>query len=159
MGREIPMRNLARNTLLGSVLLVPLSSFGQTDCFVKTLKVSRVEGQVFDPRGVPVSGSSVILLKNNKPTVTAKTDDAGRFQLDTPAGEYWLRAANTGFAPATVPVRVRHGFLRVLPSRGVYLILGVGMLLPCPAGTLSAKEFQSTIKKLKETIEDHPARK
>ena len=154
------MRNLARAAFVASVLSVPLSSLGQMDCFgVRTLKVSRIEGQVFDPQGVPVSGSTVTLLEHNNPMITATTDGAGRFHLDAPAGEYWLRATNTGFAPATVPVRVRRGLLRVLPSRGVYLILGVGIFLPCPAGTLSEKEFQSTIKNFKETIGEHSTQK
>jgi hypothetical protein len=126
------------------------------DCFgVKTLKVSRVEGQVFDPQGVTVSGSTVTLLDHNMPMVEATTDVAGRFHMNAPAGEYWLRAMNTGFAPATVPVRVRRGLLRLLPSGRVRLILGVGMFLPCPAGTLSEKEFQATIKNLRETIGEH----
>jgi hypothetical protein len=130
------------------------------DCFgVRALKVSRVEGQVFDPQGVPVPGSSVALLELNKPTMTATTDGAGRFHMDAPAGEYWLRATNTGFAPATVPIRVRRGLLRVVPSRGVYLILGVGFFLPCPAGILSEKEFQSTIKSFEKAIEEHPTQK
>ena len=154
------MRGMAHTAFVASVFLIPLSLFGQMDCFgVKTLKVSRIEGQVFDPQGVPVSGSSVTLLEHNMQTITATTDNAGRFQLDTPAGEYWLRATNTGFAPATVPVRVRRGFLRLLPSGRVHLILGVGMFLPCPAGTLSEKEFQSTIKNLKETMEEHSTQK
>jgi hypothetical protein len=151
---------MAHTAFVASIFLVPLSLFGQMDCFgARTLKVARVEGQVFDPQGVPVSGPSVTLLKNNEPTTTATTDSAGKFHLDTPAGLYWLRATNTGFAPATVPVQVRHGFPRLLPSRGVYLILGVGMFLPCPAGTLSEREFQSTVKRFKETIEEHTAQK
>jgi|ERR1039458_3956432 hypothetical protein len=153
------MRNLARAAFVTSVLLVPFSLFGQMDCFMRTLKVSRIEGHVFDPQGVPVSGSMVTLLERNKPMIVATTDGAGRFHLDTPAGKYWLRATNVGFAPATVLVRVRHDLLRLLPSRGVYLILGVGMFLPCPAGTFSEKEFQSTIKNFKETIEEHRTQK
>jgi hypothetical protein len=154
------MRNLARAAFVTSVLLVPFSLFGQMDCFlVRTLKVSRIEGRVFDPQGIPVSGSTVAILKDNKSMIAATTDGAGRFHLDTPAGEYWLRATHIGFKPATVPVRVRHGLLRLLPSRDVYLILGAGMFLPCPAGTLGEKEFQSTIENLKEAIEEHRTQK
>lgn len=154
------MRNLTRNALVASVLLIPLSLFGQMDCFgVKTLKVSRVEGQVFDPQGVPVSGASVVLLQNSEPVASATADRAGKFHLDAPAGGYWLRATNIGFAPATVPIRIRHGLLKLRSSGSVYLILGVGMFLPCPAGTLSEKEFQSTIKNLEDTLKEHSTQK
>ena len=136
-----------------SLLLVPLSLFGQRDCFYfPVLKVSRVEGRVFDPRGVPVPGASVVLLQDKKPVATMTTDNAGWFRVEAPVGLYWLRVDSTGFAPSIALVRVRHGLLRPVQTRSVYLILGLGMVLPCPAGTLSKKEFQSTVKSLDEMM-------
>jgi hypothetical protein len=155
------MRNPIRIALIASVILIPLSSFGQMDCFEKTLNVSRVEGQVFDLQGNTVSGSSITLtlLHDNKPVVTAIADNTGRFHLDASSGVYWLTATNNGFAPASVPVRVRHGLLRLLPVKNIYLILGLGSPMPCPDGTLSKKEFQSTIKSFNDRMKAHTAQK
>jgi Carboxypeptidase regulatory-like domain len=149
------MRNPIRIALIVSVLIIPLSLFGQVDCFEKTLKISRIQGQVFDPQGIPVSRTSITLthLHDNKPLVIVQVDDTGRFHMDAPSGEYWLTVTSNGFFPTSIPVRVRYGLLRLLPARNIYLILRLGAGIPCPAGTLSVKEFHSTLKKLKE----HPS--
>jgi tetratricopeptide (TPR) repeat protein len=72
------------------------------------------QGKVLDPKGKPVEGATVSLIKVDDPSVkaSATTDKKGAYKLTmaTP-GDYRLRAEMTGFGPGERPAKVELGML------------------------------------------------
>ena len=59
----------------------------QVDCVMhKKLAVSRVQGQVYDPTGVPIPGAMISLTKDGTSSIQTKTGDDGRFRVDVASG-------------------------------------------------------------------------
>jgi superkiller protein 3 len=71
-------------------------------------------GKILDPKGKPVEGATVSLIKADDPSVTASatTDKKGKYEIKiaTP-GDYRLRAEKTGFGPGERPAKVELGMV------------------------------------------------
>lgn len=146
--------------LLALLFLSINSADAQVDYFaIKSVKVSRIWGQVFDPSGEYVANASVSLLVKGEAKFSAAVDSQGRFEIEAPPGDYWIRARADGFAAATVVVHVRHGLSRILPSKATYMILGLGNYQPCPPGTTSKREFQKVVTEFKEKTREYATQK
>ena len=63
-------------------------------------------GRVVDEQGQAVEYATVVLLRGGEQVAGMATDDAGRFELKVPAGEYTLSIQYLGFDPVLRQVRV-----------------------------------------------------
>lgn len=63
-------------------------------------------GRVVDEQGQAVEYATVVLLRGGEQVAGMATDDAGRFELKVPTGEYTLSIQYLGFAPVLRQVRV-----------------------------------------------------
>lgn len=63
-------------------------------------------GRVVDEQGQAVEYATVVLLRGGEQVTGMATDDAGRFELKVPTGEYTLSIQYLGFAPVLRQVRV-----------------------------------------------------
>ena len=125
-------------------------SFGQVaivDCVEqRKLFVPRVQGQVFDGAGVPVSGALVSLISDAKPTIQATTDATGQFSFKVDSGDYTLKASYPGFETTTVELEVGRDLLNLFHPTALRVILSVGSM-DCPWVTTSNKEFKGLAHK------------
>ena len=72
------------------------------------------QGKVVDPKGKPVAGATVALIKADDPSVkvTATTDDKGKYKIAlTTPGDYRLRAEKSGFGPGERPAKAELGMM------------------------------------------------
>ena len=120
-------------------------SHAQVDCFYKALSVSRVQGQVFDPSGLPIPATVLSLKQGGKEMTRATTDDQGRFSIRNANGKYELHTEARGFAPAFAPINVGNDFEHAFHPGKLWLILSVGATEPCPSVTTSHKQFLQTL--------------
>jgi tetratricopeptide (TPR) repeat protein len=70
------------------------------------------QGKVVDPKGKPVEGATVTLVKADDPNVkvSATTDKKGEYKLTIgTVGDYKLRAEKAGFGPGERPAKVELG--------------------------------------------------
>ena len=63
-------------------------------------------GRVVDAQGQAVEYATVVLLRGGEQVAGMATDDAGRFELKVPTGEYTLSIQYLGFDPVLRQVRV-----------------------------------------------------
>ena len=63
-------------------------------------------GRVVDEQGQAVEYATVVLLRGGEQVAGMATDDAGRFELKVPTGEYTLSIQYLGFDPVLRQVRV-----------------------------------------------------
>ena len=69
----------------------------------------RVTGVVTDQRGDPIQGAEIKLGADPKAPASAATDDAGRYSLDLPPGQYQLQVQKPGFAAFRTTIFVNRG--------------------------------------------------
>jgi Carboxypeptidase regulatory-like domain len=149
------------NTLLSRVGVLSLVlhfcacfSHAQIDCFgYKTLQVSRVQGQVFDPSGVLVPGAVVLLKLDGKEVSRETTGADGRFYIKAVDGKYELRVDARGFASAFAYINVGNDLAHAFRPSKLWLILGLGMGEPCPSSTTSHKKFLNILSEYKKQNE------
>ncbi|MBQ8307492.1 MAG: carboxypeptidase-like regulatory domain-containing protein, partial [Alistipes sp.] len=63
-----------------------------------------LSGRVLEENGEPVAFATVVLLRGEEQVAGLATDDAGRFSLVAPAGEYTLQISYLGYETWTRPV-------------------------------------------------------
>jgi len=122
-------------------------------------KGTLVRGRVLNPRDLPVAGAEVWLSDVTnwmQGAIVARTDDAGRFEVQGVGGERWVGARSEGFTPSslvTIPrdappemdVEVRLGPAggtvrgvvvdpRGAPIAGAFVQVGPGIGWPGPDG-------------------------
>src|ERR1035438_1975706 len=132
------MKRLSAIVCVATMLLSTRVMLGQVDCFgYKTLSVSRVQGQVFDPQGESVPGVVVLLEQDRKEVIRATTDGEGRFSIKAADGNYEIYADLRGFEPAFANIRLGNDLAHVFHPSKLWLILGIGVGEPCPSSTTS----------------------
>ena len=138
---------LGRMSLLLALQCLSASQvFCQSDCIgYKNLVVSKIEGRVFDPSGVPIPNALVTVTRNADMGVSDTTDANGSFSMPSTSGEYKVHAALAGFESAFAIIEVRHGLTSIFHRKSLWLILGVGGAEPCPTSTTSRAEFLKII--------------
>jgi len=135
-------------------LIAAPAAFGQYDCFgYTTLPVSRVQGQVFDPYARPIPGVDVHLMQDRKEVALTRADDQGRFSLKISDGNYELRAEAPGFEMAYARLSVGKDLVHTFRPSTLWLILGVGMIAPCPSSTVSHKKLIEILRDWKKENE------
>jgi hypothetical protein len=127
--------------------------FGQVDCFGYRMHlVSKIEGRIFDPSGIPLPKAKVTLLRDSAVVDRAETDERGWFEIKAPRGKYNLRAEARGFAEGFAMLDVAHDPNHLLHRSTLWIILGLGFSEPCPTSTTSHREFLHLLQTQKQQL-------
>jgi hypothetical protein len=135
----------------------------QVDCVSpRTLKVSRVQGQVFDITGNALPGVVVSLVQEGKPTAQFHTGSNGEFQFKATPGRYILQAEVPAFQRASVELNVGRDLGNLFHPSTLRVIIGLYGSF-CPWATTSNREFQKMVRdnnrRLKENAEKNATQK
>jgi hypothetical protein len=135
----------------------------QVDCVSpRTLKVSRVQGQVFDITGNAVPGVVVSLVQEGKPTAQFHTGSNGEFQFKATPGRYVLKAEVPAFQRASVELNVGRDLGNLFHPSTLRVTVGLYGSF-CPWATTSNREFQKMVRdnnrRLKENAEKNATQK
>jgi Carboxypeptidase regulatory-like domain len=142
---------------IGSVLaplflFQPRSLPAQIDCIGQpTIHLSRLQGTVFDPSGVPVPTVEISLVQDGQIVEKATTAEDGNFDLKAPAGNYELRVRSAYFR--AIPLRIHLGtdFHTIFHPGELRWILEISGL-NCSWATTSATAFDKEIQRFKERL-------
>ena len=139
----------------GLFWIVDANAAAQVDCISpKLLKVSRVQGQVFDITGAAVPGVVVSLVQEGKSTAQFHTGSNGGFQFRAAPGLYLLKAEVLAFQRASVELKVGRDLWNSFHPSTLRVIVGLYGSF-CPWATTSNREFQKIVRannqRLKET--------
>lgn len=118
-------------------------------CVSRVMRVSRVQGTVFNTSGIPIPNVTVSLELQGKAVATTKTDDVGRFSIPANPGIYDLRADGNGFAPESRRIEIGSDTVRMFRPKHLWIILYVGRLSEdCGLwATTSRKQFEEVVQK------------
>ena len=147
----------------GLFWIVAANAAAQVDCVSpRTLKVSRVQGQVFDITGNAVPGVVVSLVQDGKSTAQFRTGAMGQFQFKAAPGRYILQAEVPAFQRASVELNVGRNLGNLFHSSTLRVIVGLYGSF-CPWATTSSREFQKMVRannqRIKETSEKNATQK
>lgn len=109
MSKTPPPSPLARRFTLLSALVLFVAGASSV-----VAQDATFQGKVLDPKGKPVEGAMVSLVKTDDPTVkaTATTDKKGAYKITIAMpGDYALRAEKAGFGPSERPAKVELGMV------------------------------------------------
>ncbi|HME57577.1 MAG TPA: carboxypeptidase-like regulatory domain-containing protein [Terracidiphilus sp.] len=127
----------------------------QVDCISpKLLKVSRVQGQVFDITGAAVPGVVVSLVQDGKSTAQFHTGSNGEFQFKPAPGLYLLKAEVPAFQRASVELKVGRDLWNLLHPSTLRVIVGLYGSF-CPWVTTSNREFQKMVRANNQRLKEH----
>lgn len=148
----MPRRNLIPDRLtrialaLTTLASISLSAHGQVDCVDPNLiRVSRIQGHVFDPSGAPIPAAQVSLSQNNTIVATNQTGEAGGFSFRVPGGEYEIRIQAKGFDQLHFHVSSGNDVSSDFRKSDIRAILSIAHG-SCSWATTSSKEFQQELK-------------
>jgi hypothetical protein len=139
----------------GMFWIAAASAAAQVDCVgPKTLKVSRVQGQVFDITGNAVPGVVVSLVQEEKPTAQFHTGANGEFQFKAIPGRYVLKAEVPAFQSTSVELEVGRNIGNLFHPSTLRVIVGLYGSF-CPWATTSNSEFQKIVRANNRRLKDH----
>jgi len=115
------------------------------DCvYPRRVSVSRIQGRVFDPFGVPVPGVVITLVDEDGRTLQTKSDGGGRFQIAASPGKYSFKADFPMFQTSDTELAVGEDLIGFIHPSHLYVILGLTGS-ECAWITTSRKEFEQVI--------------
>jgi hypothetical protein len=127
----------------------------QVDCVSpKPIKVSRVQGQVFDITGKAVPGVVVSLVQEGKPTAQFHTGLNGEFQFKAANGQYVLKTEVPAFQSTSVELIVGNSALSHFHPSTLRVIVGLYGSF-CPWATTSNREFQKMVRANNQRLKEH----
>ena len=149
--------------IAGLFWIATSSATAQVNCISpKPLKVSRVQGQVFDITGNAVPGVVVSLVQEGKSKAQFHTGAIGQFQFKAAPGRYVLNAVVPAFQRASVELEVGRNLGNLFHPSTLYVIVGLHGSF-CPWVTTSDREFQKIVRdnnqRLKENAEINATQK
>jgi len=130
--------------------LIPAVGRTQVDCVYRRIRVSRVQGAVFDRIGEPIPNVEVELKRDDKTIATTKTNQAGEFSIPIGPGTYELNAKAQGFYPGFAHLDVGSDLVRAFKPTHLWMIMDVGIQDKCPLTTTSRREFEEAIRNEKQ---------
>jgi protocatechuate 3,4-dioxygenase beta subunit len=143
------MGKLVRLSL--ALLFLPLAArtcVGQ--CVYQTISVSRVQGTIVDPSGVPIPNVEVELKRDGERAAVTTTGENGEFSIQAPPGAYDLNAHGKAFAPGFARIDVGTDLARIVRPTHIWMILDVGMTMEnCTFATTSRRQFEKAIQAFK----------
>lgn len=111
------------------------------------IRLSHVEGYVFNSAGKPVANAEVTLARNEKIEMRTRTDSEGAFHFEKTSGSYLLRVGRTEYAPAVREVLVRQELVTQLERKKLYIVVGPGACMDeCSSVLDSKKQFDQLIR-------------
>jgi hypothetical protein len=132
---------------LGSSISFAQDGIKVIDCVMqRKLVVSWVQGQVFDPNGIPIPGAQITLNRDGLRQAQSTTDANGNFALDVPPGNYVFRAELRGFEVTTAELEVGRDIANLVRPKALKVILALSGM-NCPWVTSSNKEFKEIVHK------------
>ena len=139
----------------GLFWIVATSATAQVGCVSpRTLKVSRVQGQVFDITGNVVPGVVVSLVQEGKPTAQFHTGSNGEFQFKVAPGLYVLKAEVPAFQSTSVELKVGRDLWNLFHPSTLRVIVGLYGSF-CPWATTSNREFQKMVRANNQRLKEH----
>jgi hypothetical protein len=126
---------------LGGALFIlaamgPAEAISYAQCVYPTIRVSKVQGVVFDPNGEPIRDVAISLKSDDRILASATTDEAGRFSISATPGKYDV---GTDLARAFVPTRL-------------FMILDPGMKMEnCTFTTTSHRKFEMAVREFTQS--------
>ncbi|KAA6464759.1 carboxypeptidase regulatory-like domain-containing protein [Acidobacteria bacterium AB60] len=113
----------------------------------RAIHVVHLHGVVVNPKGQPVAGADVSLVKDDRVAYATHTDAAGRFDFEHAEGHYVFRVKTPGYAEAARDVVVEFE-ISALGRKQLYVVLGPGACSDdCSSVLTSKKEFQQIIRR------------
>jgi hypothetical protein len=141
--------------IAGLFLIAAANVAAQVDCISpKMLKVSRVQGQVFDITGAVVPGVVVSLVREGKSTAQFHTGSDGKFQFIATPGIYVLKAEVPSFQRASVQLEVGRNIGNLFRPSTLRVIVGLSGSF-CPWATTSNREFQKMVRANNQRLKEH----
>ncbi len=117
------------------------------------MTMSRLQGTIVGPSGVPVPQIVVKVLRDGIPLNQAATDDKGRFEFKGLAPGYVsVRIQFLGTKSLDLHVRVKRGGL--FHTSRMHVILGLSGTR-CSFATTSNKQFKDQMKKYSKQLEEN----
>jgi Carboxypeptidase regulatory-like domain len=125
---------------------VSFAQYGIVDCVMqRKLVVARVQGQVFDPSGIPVPGVLVALSRDGMQIAETTTGPNGKFALNLASGSYHFRAKLRGFEATTADLDVGRDIANLVHRKTLKVILALPAM-DCPWVTTSNKELRQLVR-------------
>ncbi len=141
--------------IAGLLWITAANVAAQVDCISpKTLKVSRVQGQVFDITGAAVPGGVVSLVQEGKSTAQFRTGASGEFQFKTAPGRYVLKAEVPAFQSTSVQLEVGRNIGNLFHPSTLRVIVGLNGSF-CSWATTSDREFQKIVRANNQRLKEH----
>jgi Carboxypeptidase regulatory-like domain len=140
----------------GSLLLVLIAAGGvgtgraATCPAVPELSLSRLQGTVFGPSGVPVPQIVIQALQDGAVMATTHTDDKGKFAFAAAPGKYVLHIQFLGSKSLDLNVRIAH-HVEFFRSARIRMVLGLSGTR-CSFATTSNKQFKNEMKRYKTRL-------
>jgi Carboxypeptidase regulatory-like domain len=149
--------------LAGVIFIGSSFSVAQVDCVdPHPILVSHVQGQVFDPFGIPVPEATISLVPSKGDAFKAAANADGEFEIIAPDGKYALQVEQQGFQLSTVELKLGRDVRNLLRRQKLLVLLGFAGSY-CPLVTTSKQEFlsatQENIKRLKGTAQKNATQK
>jgi Carboxypeptidase regulatory-like domain len=118
------------------------------------MSVSRLQGTVYGPSGVPVPQIQVKVLRDGIFVAQTQTDDKGKFEFKVAPGNLDLHLQFLGSRSMDLNVRVGHrmGLFHSAHLRIVLALSGAR----CSFATTNTKQFKNQIKRYQQRLEEAP---
>jgi len=137
---------------LGGVLFVlagmgPAVPIPYAQCVYPVIRISRVQGAVYDPSGVAIPNVKIELKNPDKIVATVTTNEHGEFSMAAAPGRYNLLANAQAFAPGFASIDVGNDLATAFVATRLYMILNVGMTVEnCTLTTTSRRKFEKAVR-------------
>jgi len=115
------------------------------------MNLSRVQGTVYGPSGVPLPKILVQAVQNGKIVAQTQTDDRGKFELKIAPGSFKVHVQYLGYKSMDLNVRVGHG--GGFHAARLRIVLGLSGAR-CNFATTSRKQFKDEIKRYGRQLEE-----
>jgi hypothetical protein len=115
------------------------------------LKLSRIQGTVYGPSGVPISKILIQATQNGKIVATTQTDDRGRFEIKVALGSTNVHVQYLGYKSMDLNVRIGHG--RGFHAARIRIVLGLSGAR-CNFATTSSRELKKAIKRYQGQLQE-----
>jgi hypothetical protein len=138
------------------LFLVPGSSGATTEAATTCpsppeMNLSRIQGMVYGPSGIPIPKILVQALQNGKIVAQTQTDDRGKFELKVAPGNYDVHLQYLGYKSMDLNVRVGHG--GGFHSARIRIVLGLSGAR-CSFATTNRKQFKDEIKRYGRQLQE-----
>jgi hypothetical protein len=113
-------------------------------CVVSRVRVAHLQGEVFDPSGIPLPQSRVRVSQGISVIAETLTDNKGHFAVKLSDGTYRIEVEMAGFHGLHQEIEIAHDVFKLVHPGHLRVILGLGGF-NCPYATTSKREFDGEL--------------